>query len=265
MIISILSISSPGEEYSEMKKIQTEYYSNFPNVNFYFVENDEKQKEKIKIVDNIIYVRGTEHVLHILYKSIVAMKWIQKNIKTDWFIRTNVSALINIPNLEKHLREYSKNNSGNLYTGPIIPMVESYNMSSIIATDVKEITEQLSICVIQQKRCPGVNESRYFKIYYVGGSCIIMSKDIFNNICDNSHMLKYFLPDDVAIFEYIYEYHRHWGKSIGMTFKKDNYEDDIGDETLYRFKTDKDRKADIQNMRKVCEKLIYLKNEKNKD
>ena len=64
MIITILSISSPGEEYSQMKKIQTEYYSNFPNVNFYLVENSETQKEKIKLVGNMIYVRGTEHVLH---------------------------------------------------------------------------------------------------------------------------------------------------------------------------------------------------------
>jgi hypothetical protein len=261
MKITILSISSPNEKYSEMKKIQTEYYSNFPNVKLYFVENDEKQKEKIRVVDNIIYVKGTEHILHILYKTIAGMKWLKNNIDCDWFIRTNLSSIININVLEGALNRFLNSGHKSLFTGPIIMTTTILNILSGISNDIKDIDDRFSLVVIDKKKSAGINDYKYVNHQFVSGSCIILSKDMFYDICDNSHLIKYFLPDDVGLSEYFVEYHPETAYSLNLSYAKDisEPEDDI---CLYRFHSYIDRSQDIINMEKIVNAL--LKNEKNK-
>lgn len=177
--ILILSIFNETPEYNIMKNIQKQYIHSNDLIDYYFVTCDENINSKVKIVDDIIYVKSSENYLNILEKTIIALDYfININNKNyDYVIRTNVSTLINYNLLIDYLNNLPKEN---IYTGGILFSLDWLDYKYGI-TDYK-------------KELYNLNSLIYFQ-----GTGIIMSYDVVKFMLENKYYLKYDIVDDVAI------------------------------------------------------------------
>ena len=76
MKILILFIYNQDNVYNKMLEIQRKYVHNHINIESYFVTLDENLNCDIKLDNNIIYVKGKESFINILYKTIKALDYL---------------------------------------------------------------------------------------------------------------------------------------------------------------------------------------------
>jgi hypothetical protein len=178
MKICILIIYSKNTKYEEMLEIQRTYLNRFKNddVTFYFTQMNNEQITDLEIIDDFIFVKGEECFLNILKKTVTSMKYISEKHNFDFFIRTNISTIINIKNLKEFLVNVPK---------------ENYYGSGIYLT------------LLNLAEPYGVVDNSLFGTTFGQGTCIILSKDIVQDICDNSDKLRYDIIDDLSIGVYL--------------------------------------------------------------
>ena len=116
MKVLILTIFSDNDIYNEMLNVQRKYIHNDDNIDAYFITFDENLEEDIKIIDDIIYVKGKETHINILYKTMKSLNYIINTLGQtyDYVVRANISTVINFENLFNYLTTCPKTN---LYTG----------------------------------------------------------------------------------------------------------------------------------------------------
>jgi hypothetical protein len=183
MKILILIIYSDNDEknaevYRKMANIHMRYVNNFENVSSYFIQMREKQTNNIEIEDKFIYVKGNETLMNIMHKTIEAMDYLFNTLGFDYnyVIRTNISTVLNIPQLKSYCKNLPKKN---IYTGSSILKLNWIDYNS------------------------GIKDNSLFGTEYAQGVCIVMSKDVVYNILDNKKNIKFDIIDDLSFGIYI--------------------------------------------------------------
>ena len=190
MKIALLFIYSDSEVYKQMRDIQRTYIHKFENAHSYFIEMRE-QVQKVTLEKDIIYVRGKETILNILNKTLTAIEFLlHNNNKYDFFIRTNVSTIINIPKLLHYLSNiYPKTN---IYTG---------------AGKVFELNK------LDEKG--GIVDTSLFGTKIIPGTNIIFSADVAQCMTMNKDKFRQDIVDDVSMSLFIQT-------NLPSAFKKPN-------------------------------------------
>jgi hypothetical protein len=180
--ICILIIYSFSKEYLEMKNILLDYYKNFKNeIKFYFVESDENAINDVELNDNIITVKKEETRLNITYKTMEAIKLVNSKYNDlEFIIRTNISTIIDIYNLQVFLNSIPNTN---IYCGGQVYRIDRIDIPS------------------------GVIDKSLFGNIFVQGTSIIFSKDIIDSLCKNIDNINYKIVDDVTFGLFIKDNH----------------------------------------------------------
>lgn len=175
MKICILFIYSERDYYNNMLKVQQRYVHKHNNVDSFFVKFNNLQNEDIIINDDIISVKGEEFYLNILYKTIKSFELLLSN-NYDFFIRSNISTIIDIEKLICYLEN--------------IPRTNFYGGSTY---------------KLQWLDPPfGIIDETYRGLTFVKGTNIILSTDLVNNIVINKDKINYSIIDDVFISIYLH-------------------------------------------------------------
>jgi hypothetical protein len=176
MKVCILFIFSDTTDYNIMLKIQQKYVHKFNNVDSYFIKMDNTQTDNdVLITDDIISIKGEETLFNILYKTVKSFELLFSN-DYDFFVRSNISTIIDINQLVCSLENLPKTN----YYGGANSMKLHWYGSGII------------------------NDIHFGKIFTTGIG-IILSNDVVENIIINKNKLDYSIVDDVSISIYLHE------------------------------------------------------------
>jgi len=163
-----------------MKAILNDYYSYFPEIDFYFVESDPLQVSMIDLSGTTLTVKQEETYLGILNKTVEAMDYCLTHKPFDFLIRSNLSTIINISNLLLFLGKLPQEN---VYCGGKVLNLQWLSPEA------------------------GITDTSLFGTRFVQGTSIILSKDLVISICRNKKHLRNSIVDDVALGRYIQEYH----------------------------------------------------------
>ena len=232
MKICILFIYSHIDCYNNMFNIQQKYVHKHNNVDSFFVKFDNLQNDDIIINDDIISVKGEELLINILDKTIKSFQLLLPN-NYDFFIRTNVSTIIDIEKLMCYLENAPKTN---YYGG------SSYKLQWLDPTF-------------------GIVDKTYWGVTFSRGINIILSSDLVQNMVINKDKLNYSIIDDVSISIYL---HENVPDAISNLLKynvpyayvtMDNYKEVQRNYMFYRNKSD-NRNNDIITMNHMLD-LIY--------
>jgi hypothetical protein len=142
--IIILILSSNSDFYDELKRLQLLYLNKYsPFIKFFFIEFKEGQKEDIIESNNTLYFRGTESITPgMIIKTSLAINYLKNKYDYDFIFRTNLSTLINIHNLYKHINSLPKENicSGFVVNGFITGtgIIMPKNVAELIAANFKK-------------------------------------------------------------------------------------------------------------------------------
>ena len=239
MKILILIIYSENEYYREMLGIQKKYIHKNCNCESYFIQFKEDMCQDIEIIDDFIYVKGTEHLLKMTEKTIKSLKhlFFTLNKQYDYIVRTNISTIINhhllISNLEKMSRT-------NIYIGGNL-------------LNLQWLDHPL-----------GIFDDKYFGTIFVQGTGIVLSKDVMLDILKNDDKLDYNIADDVGIAVYIKKYNNDAFQNMLLyelpilIYDKTHNIDSIANYVFIRNKIfSKNRKIDITNMNNQVQTLYY--------
>lgn len=170
-----------------MLKLQRMYVHNNDSIEYYFVTFEPNMQEDIRIIDDIIYIKGQESFTNILYKTFLALKYIfcSMNKSFDYVIRTNISTIINYDNLLNYLSASSKIN---LYCGGKLEIL-------------KWQLQPYEISINKQQ-----HRNDYYGLKYIQGIGIIFSTDIIEKLIEITDIIEYDIVDDVKIGLLIREY-----------------------------------------------------------
>jgi hypothetical protein len=163
-----------------MLKLQNEYIHQNENIDVYFVTFNNFQQEDVKLIDNVINIKGCESYINILYKTLVGLEYIHNNISSsyDFVVRTNISTLINLNNLYDFLLTVPNKN---IYTGGTLEtlkwMLQTYEIS-------------------ENKQA---YRNYYYGLKYIQGTSIIMSYDVVKSIFKIKQNIEYDIVDDVKL------------------------------------------------------------------
>ena len=236
MKVCILFIYSDNEDYNVMLKIQQKYANNFDNVDSYFIKMDNAQTEDILVHDDIISVKGQETLFNILYKTIKSFELLfEKNY--DFFVRSNISTIIDINQL--------------IYSLENLPKTNYYGGANII---------NLQWCG------GGIIDNTHFGLNFTTGIGIILSNDVVKHFILNKDKLDYSIVDDVSISIYLHKnmpecidnfikyrhfMHNHYTNASDLN--KYSFNKNV---IFYRNKTINDRNMDILLMSHIVN-IIY--------
>jgi hypothetical protein len=200
-----------------------------------FSETGTKGTEQIELDDDIIFVNQKETYFNILNKTLKAMEYINNvlNLDYDFMIRTNVSTVINIPQLLKELSQVPKQNI-------------------CIGGNKMQINWTCSAY--------GINDNRYKGRWFVQGTSIIFSKDVCADIIKNQHKIEKTIVDDISLFMYLANFNPLAYESINkhtVSFYEcceniDELHKIPKNLAFYRNKTENMRDDDIIRMRFLC-------------
>ena len=238
-----LVIYSDNEIYNEMYNLTSLYYSNFSNIDTYYISYKEEIREEIKEIreeikeikeekeKNILYFEGKESIVPgVLDKTVKALLHFSCDIKDkyDYVIRSNISTLIDYKKLNMLLIKEQIN-----YGGGLVNTLNWVDPPS------------------------GIKNNKYFGTKFVSGTCIIMSKNVVLSLLSKINFLNYTIIDDVSIgilFRYYFPSLKI--KDIKKFIFVDNltYKKDLKNYIFYRHKT-KNRKDDIDNMNNIIKLL----------
>lgn len=234
MKICILVIYNDGEDYREMLKIQRSYLHKYDNVQSYFTMFRENQLNPIEIKGDFIYVKGKESYLGILQKTVDAFEYIIKDIGNfDYFIRTNMSTIVNIPALQDFCQT--------------LPNKHVY--TSGIMVNLQWLDEPF-----------GITDDSLWGTKYASGTSIIMSKDVVKHIVDNKRLLRYDVVDDVAIGVYMTKYlpivYTYDKMASFYSVPENIILEQIDNKTVFfRNRSSNNRKKDIKHMQIISSEL----------
>lgn len=235
----VLIITSNNDIYYKMQQVQKTYIHDNKHFDVYFVLFDEELSEDVKIIEDIIYIRGKETYINILYKTIKALSFIINTLKIeyDFVIRSNISTIINFDNLYKYL-EISKKTK--LYTGGTLETLEW-------SLQTYEICEEK-----QEYR------NSFFGLKYIQGTSIILSYDVIKTILSYEKLIKYDVVDDVKLGLLIRCFCPDIYENIDkILLPKLTYNNFTEDSVFIRNKT-KNRILDIYNMRNFIDNFINI-------
>ena len=224
--------------YSEMnmmmlEQLREKVYKKH-NIRYYIVASrfSETNPKLIELDDDIFFVNQKETYFNILNKTLKTMEYINNvlNLDYDFMIRTNVSTVINIPQLLKELAPLPKQN----------------------------------ICIGGNKMqinwtCPsyGINDNRYKGRWFVQGTSIIFSKDVCATIIKNQDKIEKTIVDDISLFMYLGNFNQSAYESVNK-YSVSFYECSESIDQLYlipknyafyRNKTETMRDEDIMRIR----------------
>ena len=173
MQILILFIYSANEHYDQMMKIQRSYCHKYDGVHSFFVTYRKTQSEYIEVEDDIIYVKGEETYLGITRKTIDAMEFLINRMKdVDYVVRSNMSTVINIPELKSFCKSLPKTG---VYTSGIMNDLQWLDHAS------------------------GVVDESLWGTKYASGTSIILSKDVAESVVQGKDQIRHDLVDDLSI------------------------------------------------------------------
>jgi len=229
--------------YSEMNMMMLEQLRNTyrkNNTKYYILASrfSETDPKSIELDNDILFVNQRETYFNILNKTLKSIEYINNVLKIDYdfMIRTNVSTVINIPQLLKELSPIPRRN----------------------------------ICIGGNKMqinwtCPayGINDNRYSGRWFVQGTSIIFSKDVCADIIENQHKIEKTIVDDISLFMYLANFNPTAYESVNK-YTISFYECSESLDQLYlipknyafyRNKSETMRDEDITRMRFLCNNL----------
>jgi hypothetical protein len=163
---------NPDALYNSMYDIHKEHYSNYQNVDTFYIKLSEEIDTPYKLEGNILYVKGREcWIPGILEKTLRAFEYFKEDIlngKYDYIIRGNINTLIDIKRLTEELIE----NPIKFYGG-----------------GHKRTLGWLG---------GGITDDTWYGTEYIEGTSIIFSPQAIIYILDNEHLIKKDIIDDVA-------------------------------------------------------------------
>ncbi len=222
MIILNLILYNDTPVYKDMKDVLTQYLNTkTTNVIFLFYCYKEID-EPYKIEDNVLYIRGKETFLPgILTKTIEAFDIGLKNYKFDYLVRTNISTIMDVDLLLKHLQ---KNNI--TYGGAHLENLQWLDKNA------------------------GIHTHQYRGTKYIQGTGIILSRKYAQLLIDRKNEINYDIIDDVSIGLFFKKYIEvNKIKEIGQFNNAKSY---IKDKIFYRNKSSK-RENDVINMKNIID------------
>ena len=226
MNLLILIIYSKNEIYDQMLEVQRSYLHSFTNVMSFFIDFRENQTNLIEIEKDMIYVKGKNSYLNITYKTIEALSHVL-HLPFDYVIRSNISTIINIPQLYHYCLQLPKKN---VYTGGNLILLNHIDIPS------------------------GIKDKSLWGMKYIQGTSIIMSKDIAKLMNTNKSSIRYDIIDDVAIGLFIKTFTNIVPIRTASFFQIHPINRSIPTNYIfYRNKSNR-REQDIVNMKKI----IYL-------
>jgi len=172
MKILLLLIHSPSPIYNQMFYIQQQYVHNFNEVDTFFVVMRETQVNLVEQENDVIYVKGKEHVLNVLYKTITALEYLFQKTEYDFVIRSNISTIIYIPKLIHYLH--------------FIPKTHIYTSSQFLNLQWLDPNA-------------GIHNTSLFGTNYASGISITLSNDTVKYLINNKDKLRHDIVDDVSI------------------------------------------------------------------
>jgi hypothetical protein len=172
MKVLLLLIHSSSPIYNEMFSIQQQYVHRFKEIDTFFIVMRENQTNLVEQENDIIYVKGKEHILNVLYKTITALEYLFQKNEYDFIIRSNISTIIHIPNLLQYLQ--------------MIPTNDVYTSSNFL--NIKWIDHN-----------SGIHNTSLFGTIYASGISITLTKDTTQFLIENKDKLRYDIVDDVSI------------------------------------------------------------------
>jgi hypothetical protein len=229
--------------YSEINMMMLEQLRNTykkHNVQYYIVASrfSETNTNSIELDDDILFVNQKETYFNILNKTLKAMEYIDNVLKLDYdfMIRTNVSTVINVPQLLKELAPLPKQNIS-------------------IGGNKMQINW---ICAAY-----GINDNRYNGRWFVQGTSIIFSKDVCQDIIKNQHKIEKKIVDDISLFMYLGNFNPIAYESVNkhaVSFYECSESLDQlylipKNYAFYRNKSETMRDEDITRIRYICNNL----------
>ena len=231
--------------YSDINMMMLEQLRNVykkHNVQYYIVASrfSETNPKSIELDDDILFVNQKETYFNILNKTLKAMEYIDNVLKLEYnfMIRTNVSTVINVPQLLKELAPLPKKNIS-------------------IGGNKMQINW---ICAAY-----GINDNRYSGRWFVQGTSIIFSKDVCQDIIKNQHKIEKKIVDDISLFMYLGNFNKIAYESV-IKYAISFYECSESLDQLYlipqnyafyRNKSETMRDEDITRIRYICNNLHY--------
>jgi hypothetical protein len=215
-----------------MYTIHQQYIHNFDEVDAFFVVLRENQPNLVEQEKDIIYVKGKEHLLNILYKTIIALQYLIQKNDYDFVIRSNISTVIHIPNLLQYLYRIPNKN---IYTSSCFFKLGHIDHDG------------------------GIHNSSLFGTIYARGISIILSIDTLKYLLYHKNKLRYDVVDDVSIglfFKKIPNLIKYGKKYMSkeLTTTNVNKYTNINNYTFFRNKSS-NRIVDIKIMYLIVKKI----------
>jgi hypothetical protein len=171
MKILVLRIFNPGIGYDQM------YSVHFNNDSSIFVKYTSDLIEPYKYDKNtrILEIQGTESMVPgVLDKTVKAIIFCLENFEFDVLVRSNISTIVNVPELQKRLENRELKN---LYGG------HYWNIAN------------------EDPACGFVGDyaKKFMGTEYISGTSIVMSRDMCEYLIQNESKLNYSVIDDLSI------------------------------------------------------------------
>ena len=234
MKILIVSIYNPSDEYSQMLELQQKYVHSHDNVDTYFITCMD-QPEEIKVVGDMIYVKGDETPLNILMKTVKSIDYLLNTLhkQYDYIVRTNISTIIHLDNLYKYLESSPRTL---FYSGGFLlyirwSLVEWFHLSS----ENKHLSNS------------------FYGTKFIQGTSIILSIDMIQTLLRKS--IDYDIIDDIKIGLWIKEdFPDIYNNLENVPMAKFIINEFSPDCVFIRNKSD-DRRLDVTRMKDVINKI----------
>lgn len=236
MKVLLLIIFSETEIYNNMLNIQKNYIHDNENIDVYFVTLNNNLLEDIVVVDDMIYIKGTENYTNILYKTIEALDHLRKTSlkKYDYVVRSNISTIIMLNNLYNFLLNCEKNN---VYTGGVVETLQ-WKLQTY------EVSEEKQMC-----------RNDYYGLKYIQGIGIIMSYDLVESILNIKNNIQYDIVDDVKLGIIIRDYfpivYSKINKSPVAKISYNHYDPNA----VFIINNTQEIKMDVHNMRQMVSNI----------
>jgi hypothetical protein len=221
-----------------MREIQRQYMHENASIDAYFITFDEMLTKPVIIDGDMIYIKGKERLVNIMYKTMASLRYIVEHLgkEYDYLVRTNVSTVLHYTNLLKYLQTATREN---LYSGGKLT-----RLNWELATN--EISERR-----QNQR------NAYRGILYFQGIGIILSKDVVSRLLNVFDELEYEIVDDVSFGLMIRKYCPDAYKQIvSSPHPKTCFNEFQHGSVFVRHKT-QSRDADVVAMRETVNDIIY--------
>lgn len=232
MKILILFIYSKDEHYDKMLQVQRSYCHKHDNIRSFFVTYRKNQQNEVELDDDIVYVKGEETYLGITRKTIYAMEYLLNKFQDiDFVVRSNMSTVINIPELKSFCSTLPKTD---VYTSGMILDLQWFDPNS------------------------GIVDKSLWGTKYASGTSIILSKDLAGKLVKDKDRIRHDIVDDVAIGVFMKDVHKNdapIAKFIAVTSGIEANTIDT-DAVFYRTRSGGCRTSDIRNMWTICN-LLY--------